>query len=610
MKRLLLVIIVVLMAVLVRSLAVSASALDVTSISPQSGAMVGSQITINGSGLSASTAVSFESDDIQQPPDNWAAFTVVSDSQLTVTVPDLGINSGDYTIIVSGTGGLSAFDPFHYQAFPAGTQEILNITYLVTDDEDSGNVGYWALDNYTKTLQVWQLPDGTYFGRGGYSGQWQTFAGTLSPGKGVIEPQDGNGALEGGWASPFTFSGTFNPSSKPVSGNIGTLDYGGTKNDILKGSYGNGQTGNINTVDVLAQYFPGYGGFSEPVWGWSYSYGSQNWNNCSFGTTGDIIVNPDITASASSGGSITPSGAVSVNIGSSPSFSISANAGYHVANVVVDGVSVGPVYGYEFSNVSADHTISAAFAANATIPSWDVNDEHVCNYLDLTVLGLHFGDTGAPGWITADINKDGIVDYLDLTQLGMHWGQTWSLGDYVNYYTINDGTDPFTRSSTPMNLTSGNFVCSQSVTANGMVQLNIANAPGYADCGFYIYAGQLKNLNSIIVQAAASSSQFGLNLYFDKDDNGEFFNWQGNALNNLGNDAYILGPSSQNGMLNVGVNSQFTSLNPGGGNYTLAQLKSGAASGINGNTPVAIWIGITAGSGGSLNSTISSITIQ
>src|SRR5208283_5098752 len=187
----------------------------------------------------------------------------------------------------------------------------------------------------------------------------------------------------------------------------------------------------------------------EPVWGWSYSYGSQNWNNCSFGTTGDIIVNPDITASASSGGSITPSGAVSVNIGSSPSFSISANAGYHVANVVVDGVSVGPVYGYEFSNVSADHTISAAFAANATIPSWDVNDEHVCNYLDLTVLGLHFGDTGAPGWITADINKDGIVDYLDLTQLGMHWGQTWSLGDYVNYYTINDGTDPFTRSSTP-----------------------------------------------------------------------------------------------------------------------------------------------------------------
>ena len=336
----------------------------------------------------------------------------------------------------------------------------------------------------------------------------------------------------------------------------------------------------------------------------------QNWSNYSYGTTGDIIVNPDITASASSGGSITLSGAVSVNIDTSPSFSISANAGYHVANVVVDGASVGPVYGYEFSNVSADHTISATFAANATIPSWDVNDEHVCNYLDLTVLGLYFGDTGAPGWIPADINKDGIVDYLDLTQLGMHWGQTWSLGDYVNYYTVNDGTDPFTRSSTPMDYTSGNFVCSQSITANGMVQLNIANAPGYADCGFYVYAGQLKNLNSIIVQAAASSSQFGLNLYFDKDDNGEFFNWQGNALNNLGNDAYILGPSSQNGILNVGVNSQFTSLNPGGGNYTLAQLKSGAASGINGNTPVAIWVGITAGSGGSLNATISSITIQ
>jgi hypothetical protein len=77
-----------------------------------------------------------------------------------------------------------------------------------------------------------------------------------------------------------------------------------------------------------------------------------------------------------------------------------------------------------------------------------------------------------------------------------------------------------------------------------------------------------------------------------------------------GNDSCILGPSSQNGVLNVNPGSQFTSLQPNGGNYTLAQLKSGAAPGLDGDTPIAIWIGITTGNGGSLNTTISSISIH
>ena len=45
-------------------------------------------------------------------------------------------------------------------------------------------------------------------------------------------------------------------------------------------------------------------------------------------------------------------------------FSIAPAAGYHIANVLVDGNSVGPVAGYTFGNVTADHTISASFAIN------------------------------------------------------------------------------------------------------------------------------------------------------------------------------------------------------------------------------------------------------
>src|SRR5204863_272026 len=69
-----------------------------------------------------------------------------------------------------------------------------------------------------------------------------------------------------------------------------------------------------------------------------------------------------ITASAGANGSIAPNGAVSVNAGDDQSFTITAAADYHIADVLVDGVSVGTVASYTFSNVIANHTIAASFA--------------------------------------------------------------------------------------------------------------------------------------------------------------------------------------------------------------------------------------------------------
>jgi hypothetical protein len=76
-----------------------------------------------------------------------------------------------------------------------------------------------------------------------------------------------------------------------------------------------------------------------------------------------------ITASAGANGSISPSGAVSVANGGSQTFTITPNAGYLVQDVLVDGGSVGAVTSYPFTNVGADHTISASFVAdpNATV---------------------------------------------------------------------------------------------------------------------------------------------------------------------------------------------------------------------------------------------------
>jgi hypothetical protein len=70
-----------------------------------------------------------------------------------------------------------------------------------------------------------------------------------------------------------------------------------------------------------------------------------------------------ITASANSGGQISPSGAVNVAYGAGQTFTISRYPGYTIADVKVDGVSVGGVTSYSFSNVTANHTIAASFAA-------------------------------------------------------------------------------------------------------------------------------------------------------------------------------------------------------------------------------------------------------
>ena len=75
-----------------------------------------------------------------------------------------------------------------------------------------------------------------------------------------------------------------------------------------------------------------------------------------------------ITASAGSNGSINPSGAVSVNYDATQSFSITPSANYHVADVQVDGSSVGAVAGYTFNNVMANHTIGVTFDMSDITP--------------------------------------------------------------------------------------------------------------------------------------------------------------------------------------------------------------------------------------------------
>ena len=68
-----------------------------------------------------------------------------------------------------------------------------------------------------------------------------------------------------------------------------------------------------------------------------------------------------IKATAGAGGSISPSGNVSVREGRDQTFAITPDKGYAVANVKIDGKSIGAVKSYTFENVSRPHTIEVIF---------------------------------------------------------------------------------------------------------------------------------------------------------------------------------------------------------------------------------------------------------
>ena len=69
-----------------------------------------------------------------------------------------------------------------------------------------------------------------------------------------------------------------------------------------------------------------------------------------------------IKATAGAGGSISPSGNVSVREGRDQTFTITPDKGYAVANVKIDGKSIGAVKSYTFENVRRNHTIEVSFA--------------------------------------------------------------------------------------------------------------------------------------------------------------------------------------------------------------------------------------------------------
>jgi hypothetical protein len=170
------------------------------------------------------------------------------------------------------------------------------------------------------------------------------------------------------WSSPLS-AGKVAALANVLSVNSGALsDYNAGKMAVLFQVYDDSTSRDVTSTTGTLNWskFTGGSGTAGQV---TYSAGTyQAWFTATDGVQASIPTYT-ITASAETGGTITPSGSVVVGQGLNQSFTIAANTGYVINQVLVDGnnndtaVATGS---YTFTNLTGDHTIAATFVSTAT----------------------------------------------------------------------------------------------------------------------------------------------------------------------------------------------------------------------------------------------------
>lgn len=116
-----------------------------------------------------------------------------------------------------------------------------------------------------------------------------------------------------------------------------------------------------------------------------------------------------INASAGEHGRIFFSGMVLASAGSDEAFNITPDDGYHIEDVLVDGVSVGAITNYTFTNLGTDHNIAVNFAVNdipAIVEIIGTSGDSVVNEQDSSEIQAGLNLTGLEGNV---INENNLV---------------------------------------------------------------------------------------------------------------------------------------------------------------------------------------------------------
>ena len=121
------------------------------------------------------------------------------------------------------------------------------------------------------------------------------------------------------------------------------------------GTFSSGSNVNLFAINSVGWSFVGWTG---DVTGFSNTTITLNANKDVTGTFAINAFTISVTP-APVHGSIVSANGTSVNYGNGLTFVVTADAGYHIVDVMVDGVSKGAVTSWDFTNVQASHTISA-----------------------------------------------------------------------------------------------------------------------------------------------------------------------------------------------------------------------------------------------------------
>ena len=145
-----------------------------------------------------------------------------------------------------------------------------------------------------------------------------------------------------------------------------------------------------------------------------------------------------ITATATGNGSISPSGAVSYAKGASAVYTITPAQGYAIADVLVDGRSVGVTERYTFDNIFADHTIEARFEEISVNGMELIHEPSRIEYqegdtMDFTGMKVKLSYTDGTSYecpyeefeqygITTDYDGQPLTESMNLTQFKITYG--------------------------------------------------------------------------------------------------------------------------------------------------------------------------------------------
>ena len=248
-----------------------------------------------------------------------------------------------------------------------------------------------------------------------------------------------------------------------------------------------------------------------------------------------------IITSAGSNGAISPSGTISVNYGNDQTFVIMPVNGYHVANVIVDGSSIGSVTSYMFTNVVADHTISATFTVDTTTSSTSTTTSTTPFTFKITVISAH----GSPT-VSAYVNAGASFEATVTTPDG-NTTQRW----ICTGYSIDGG-----KAITGTSYTFTNVKAAHTITFNWQEQyyLNVTSAYGITTGSGWYNSG--------------STAYFSVNTTAT-DNTGNrhaFLAWNG-----TGAGSYTGSGASQVVIINNPVTETATWANPSTSLYTVAE---------------------------------------